>query len=459
MLTTLPNFSTQLSPFQSVPSITIAFSGGVDSRVLLRNVSLWAKENDCLDRVNAVYIHHGLSVNSEIWAEKCQLWAEDEGIICYVERVDVSQDKGVSVEQEARNARYQALTPYVKPGGILVTGQHADDQVETFILALKRGSGPAGLASMPYQLSFAEGQIIRPLLTYSRQEIEVYAQQHRLQWVEDESNQDNKYDRNFLRNTLIPQFVDRWPGWKKAVNRTAKLCGEQEHLLNELTADKLQQAIFKDGSLQIDSLVRLSDALSRRLVRDWIKQKKQLENSNITLPSEAQLQQIFHSVIDAKPDANPQVCWGDIQVRRYQNRLYIVENLPSIEDLVIDIQLDKWVRLPENLGEIRLQHRPFGDGNLRLPIELNEETQTALSPITIRFNGSGIAIKPVGRQGKRKLKKLYQEYGVPSWLRKRTPLLFYGENLVSVADLFENSAFVGLDCQLYWRRTICDTKE
>ncbi|MCQ1058545.1 tRNA lysidine(34) synthetase TilS [Photobacterium sp. ZSDE20] len=414
----------------------LALSGGLDSRVLLHLMGRYLQahpEASC----KAVHVHHGLSPNADLWAERCADWAAEAGISIEVERVSLILGKRMSVEQQARDARYAALRDYITPGTVLLTAQHADDQLETVLLALKRGSGPAGLSAMPQRMAFASGWLLRPLLDQPRIVIEQYANEHRLDWIEDESNSDERYDRNFLRHQITPLLNSRWPGIRKAVARSAVLCGEQEALLQELLAEQLSQAISADQSLGITHLNPDQPGSERRgkaLLRFWF------AAIGVKMPSQAQLEQVWHSVVLAKPDANPKVCWGDAEVRRFRQRLYVVQPWPDASGSILPVSVNQHCHLPSSLGSLLLAESE--DGHLRLPL-YNE-------PVSVRFEPAGLEVQPVGRVGKRKLKKLFQEYGVPSWQRRRTPLIFYGEELAAVAGLFVVEAFAGKDCDLTW---------
>ncbi|MBY3789719.1 tRNA lysidine(34) synthetase TilS [Photobacterium carnosum] len=419
--------------------LVLALSGGLDSRVMLDLLARFINEHPDY-HADAVYVHHGLSTNADIWAQQCVSWAESSGLRCDIERVHCELGGGASVEQAARNARYQALSNHIQAGDTLLTAQHADDQIETVLLALKRGSGPAGLAAMPVLTTFALGQHLRPLLTISRADIEAYGIQHQLQWVEDESNQDQRYDRNFIRHQIIPLLNDRWPGIRKAVSRSAYLCGEQEGLLEELLSYQLQQALQADGSLRITE--NISARLGMALIRQWLKQQA------VIMPSLAQLEQIWFNVVQAKVDANPQVYWQQYQVRRYQQQLYLLEQWPDISDWQHEVIINQPCQLPQALGAVCLQQQ--AQAGLRLPY--------ADEVVSIRFDYLGPEIKPQGRSGKRKFKKLLQEYQVPSWLRRRTPMLFYGEQLVAIADVFIVDEFIApatatTTVQFIWQRS------
>ncbi|SMY18058.1 tRNA lysidine(34) synthetase TilS [Photobacterium aquimaris] len=403
--------------------LVLALSGGLDSRVMLDLLARFIEQHRDY-RAHAVYVHHGLSTNADTWAQQCVTWAMASGISCDIERVQCELGGGASVEQAARDARYYALSQHIQCGDTLLTAQHADDQIETVLLALKRGSGPAGLAAMPVLTTFACGQHLRPLLSISRADIEAYGAQHQLQWVEDESNQDQRYDRNFIRHQITPLLNERWPGIRKAVTRSAHLCGEQEGLLEELLSFQLQQARQADGSLRIAA--NISARLGMALIRQWLKQQA------VIMPSLAQLEQIWFNLVLAKVDANPQVCWQQYQVRRYQQQLYLLQQWPDISDWQQPLRLNQYCQLPQDLGVVAL--KPTPSATLRPPY--------ANETVSVRFDYLGPEIKPQGRSGKRKFKKLLQEYQLPSWLRRRTPMLFYGEQLVAVAGVFVVAEFV-----------------
>ncbi|WP_297483586.1 tRNA lysidine(34) synthetase TilS [uncultured Photobacterium sp.] len=419
--------------------LVLALSGGLDSRVMLDLLARFINEYPDY-HAHAVYVHHGLSTNADRWAQQCVSWALASGIDCDIERVVCELGGGVSVEQAARDARYKALSRHISAGDSLLTAQHADDQIETVLLALKRGSGPAGLAAMPVLTSFATGQHLRPLLTIRRADIEAYGKQRQLQWVEDESNLDQRYDRNFIRHQITPLLNDRWPGIRKAVCRSAHLCGEQEALLEELLSYQLQQALQTDGSLRLTG--NISARLGMALIRQWLKQQA------VIMPSLAQLEQIWFHLVQAKADANPQVCWQQYQVRRYQQQLYLLEQWSDISDWQQELNINQPCQLPQTLGTVCLQQQT--QTGLRLPY--------ANEVVSVRFDYLGPEIKPQGRSGKRKFKKLLQEYQVPSWLRRRTPMLFYGEQLVAMAGVFVVDEFIApvtaiTTVQFIWQRS------
>ncbi|MBF8999397.1 MULTISPECIES: tRNA lysidine(34) synthetase TilS [Vibrio] len=413
----------------------VAFSGGVDSHVLLTLLAQYRDTHkiDCL----AVHVHHGLSAHADDWAEQCVCWGKKVGIPVVVEKVSLDFSSGQSLERVAREARYAALSKHVSHGDCLLLGQHADDQIETFLLALKRGSGPKGLSSMGALGPFAQGQLLRPLLGVTRSEIEAFAHEHHLEWVSDESNQDERFDRNFLRHQIVPLLTQRWSGFHQAVLRSAELCAQQELLLEELLADKLDQALYSDGSLSIEKLQDCTEQVRLQLCRYWLKQLNQ------PMPSRQHTEMIWYEVALASLDANPILTLGQYDIRRFQQRLYCVAHQRDISQWSDRLTLEQPVVLPDSLGSLQLIRT--GKGQIALPKECKS--------VDIIFDPTGLSACPYGRVGSRKLKKLYQEYGVPSWLRRRLPILLYQQQVIAIAGLFVSRDFYGQECELIWDKS------
>ena len=423
----------QLSPHRQ---FLVAFSGGLDSTVLLHQLVCWRRQEPGIS-LRAIHIHHGISQNADSWVEHCQQLCAEWQVPLVVERVTLRQS-GAGLEAEARAARYQAFREALLPGEVLLTAQHLDDQSETLLLALKRGSGPAGLSAMPVSATFADTQLIRPLLHETRATLLLWAQRYGLRWIEDESNQDDAYDRNFLRLRVLPLLNARWPHFAEAAARSAALCGEQEQLLDELLADELSLLLDENGSLAIDPLVSMSGPKRAALLRRW------LAGLGATMPSREMLTRLWQEVALAREDASPCLRLGDFDVRRFQQRLWWVKALPGQTDSEIVWQnLRAPLVLPDGLGQVFLS--PGGD--IRPP--------HAGEPVTIRFKAPGM-LHIVGRHGGRKLKKIWQELGVPPWLRDTTPLLFYGDTLIAAAGRFvtrDGSCEAGEGVRLGWQKT------
>ncbi len=411
----------------------VALSGGVDSCVLLDLLARYQTQfgGHCI----AVHVHHGLSPNADTWASRCQSVCQQLNVEFKLEKVDLGDIQGESVEARARDARYQALAKHVQADDVLLTGQHSDDQMETFLLALRRGSGPKGLSAMAEKMPFGQGQLVRPLLNVSRHAIERYARERNLTWVEDESNQDTRYDRNYLRHQVVPQLTKRWPTIDAAINRSARLCAEQELLLDELLQAPYERALANDGSLEISELEQHSEALRFRLLRMW------LDRQGALMPSQAQMSQLWHQVARAKLDANPQLILNQGQIRRYADRLYWLNKHQNISSWRGGLSLNTPLTLPDGLGELELIESE--NGSLALPHG---------ACLEVSFEPQGLMAHPNQRGHRRKLKKLFQEYGVPSWLRRRTPIILCHDEVVAVAGLFVTRAYAGQQFELVWHQ-------
>ncbi|WP_234096491.1 tRNA lysidine(34) synthetase TilS [Citrobacter portucalensis] len=415
-------------------SILVAFSGGLDSTVLLHQLVQWRAQHPEV-ALRAIHIHHGLSPHADSWVQHCKSVCMQWQVPLVVERVHL-EDDGLGIEAQARRARYQAFAQTLLPGEVLMTAQHLDDQCETFLLALKRGSGPAGLSAMGENSPFAGTQLIRPLLAQTREALEAWARQHELCWIEDESNQDDTYDRNFLRLRVTPLLQQRWPHFAQAVARSAALCAEQESLLDELLASDLADCITAHGTLLLVPLMMMSDVRRAALLRRW------LAGLNAPMPSRDGLERIWQEVALAREDASPCFRLGEYEVRRYQSQLWWVKSVDGQSETVIPwLEWKTPLTLPAGLGSVQL----ISAGELRMP--------QADEAVSIRFKAPGL-LHIVGRNGGRKLKKIWQEQGIPPWRRDTTPMLFYGETLIAAAGVFvtrEGAAEDEEGVSLVWR--------
>ncbi|WP_233971046.1 tRNA lysidine(34) synthetase TilS [Pectobacterium versatile] len=397
-------------------SILLAYSGGLDSSVLL-HLLVALRQRSGLP-IRAAYIHHGLNPLADSWAEHCCQQCERWQVPFASLPVKVEAQNG-GIEAAARMARYQALQAHLQEGEALLTAQHLDDQSETFLLALKRGSGPAGLSAMAAQSMLGHHRLVRPLLGISRLQLEAYAQLHQLGWIEDDSNQDERFDRNFLRRQILPRLTQRWPHFPSAVARSAQLCAEQEQLLDELLEESLQALCQPDGALSIDGLVPLSPVRRFALLRRWLAQQ------GATMPAREQLQRLWDEVATSRQDAEPVLQLNQMQIRRFRQYLYLLPLMPSLKDRIIPWQSPSCsLSLPDNLGTLLL-----ADSGVAIRAPENGEA------VSIRFSTSG-TVHIVGRAHGRQIKKLWQELNVPPWWRDRTPLVFYNGQLIAAVGRF-----------------------
>lgn len=398
-------------------AVLLAYSGGLDSCVLLHQLTLLRQLRPDL-RVRALHIHHGLNPLADEWVEHCRQQCARWHVPLEVVRVTLDVREG-GVEAAARAARYQALQQHLLPDEALLTAQHLDDQSETVMLALKRGSGPAGLAAMPRRHQRGTYRHLRPLLSLSRQQLEAWAQQHQLNWIEDDSNQDPRYDRNFLRLQVLPVLNARWPHFSAAVARSAELCGEQEQLLDELLGEALEAMLDDQGSLGYTPLLTMSDARRFALLRRWI------ASQGGSMPSRDGLRRLWQEGVLSREDAAPRLRFGNAEVRRYRDRLWWLPVMHSLREHRICWQAP-WqpLPLPNGLGQLEV-----GDSGMALRQPLPQEV------VSVRFQAQG-NVHIVGRAGGRPLKKIWHELQIPPWLRERTPLIFYDDRLIAAAGVF-----------------------
>ncbi|MEB6336635.1 tRNA lysidine(34) synthetase TilS [Serratia rhizosphaerae] len=410
--------------------LLLAFSGGLDSSVLLHLLIQLRRQRPEL-QLRALHVHHGLSSFADRWVAHCRQQCDSWRVPLTVRRVQLDSRAG-GIEAAARAARYLTLQAALQPGECLLTAQHLDDQCETFLLALKRGSGPAGLSAMAACGALGEHVLLRPLLGVSRQQLEHYAKQHQLDWIDDDSNQDARFDRNFLRLQILPLLLQRWPHFAEATARSASLCAEQEQLLDELLAEQLQALLDDERSLAIDGLSACPAARRFALLRRWI------AGFAVSMPAREQLQRVWDEVALARRDAEPQLRLGNYQIRRFRQRLYLLPPLADLRDQCLAWPDEAPLALPDGLGVLS---REGGAERVRAPLPQQR--------VSVRFGVSG-TLRIVGRAHSRAAKKLWQELGIPPWQRERIPLLYYDDQLIAAPGVFITEAGRPQPEQAFW---------
>ncbi len=418
-----------LQQLPAAPGYLIALSGGLDSMVLLEALSRYRQIRPEL-RLRALHIHHGLSPNADTWAEHCLAECRRREIPCQMVRVQVAQHSGEGVEAAAREARYQAFEADLAADEVLLQAHHQDDQAETLLLNLVRGSGVRGLAAMPRARLVGKGSLYRPLLDWSRTELEALARFWQLRWVEDESNQQDIYDRNYLRLEIVPRLKSRWPTLTRRLAQTSAWCREADQLAGELAQLDSQTAMTSDGELEIPALRSLSPLRQRNLVRFWI------EAQGFAPPGERLFARIFSEVIEARVDACPELRWPGVCLRRYRDRLVLVKEVPKPDpQQVLDWNLQDLLRWPG--AELRaLAHDSSAAEQRWLRLPKPHER------VTVRFRQGGESCRMPHNGLRRPLKKLLQEWGVPTWLRSRLPLIYFNDELAAVPGYLVAQGFV-----------------
>ncbi|KTC66052.1 cell cycle protein MesJ (plasmid) [Legionella adelaidensis] len=394
-----------LEIFKHSNKIYIGYSGGLDSTVLLYALN---QVPSLKKKLCAVHVHHGLSVNANHWVEHCQLFCKAHSIPLITKKVQF--DRSCNIEENARKARYECFSSLLKKEDALVLAHHQDDQAETLLLNLFRGAGVDGLAAMAPVQTFSIGKLIRPFLDLSRSTLEKYAAENTLNWIDDPSNQDPRFARNFLRQTIIPQLKIQWPALSESLSRTAMHCQEAKLNLEELARVDCPDLKNRKETLSLVDLSQLSESRLKNVLRTWLK------NNQIKLRSADLLQRIIEQVIFSEKDSQACVQWNDIAIRRFQDTLY------SIKGKEEPFQNMAWKNFP----------RPIQVGNKKLS---GKKAQSGLfvppySHLEVRFREQGERFIWHGQT--KSLKKLFQEWKVPPWLRNTIPLLYINNQLAAV---------------------------
>ncbi|MDC3191250.1 tRNA lysidine(34) synthetase TilS [Pseudoalteromonas elyakovii] len=410
------HFLAQLQPLLNAQQscFSVALSGGVDSVVLLHLIKQAQQQHSEL-KIEAVYVNHGLSKYADEWQGFCQSLCEELDVAFKAMHVEIYERSRTSLEAQAREARYQALDENCISGSVILLGQHLNDQLETFLLRLKRGSGLQGLASMPQTRLLASGRVcFRPLINITREQIEQFASEFAITHITDDSNVDERFDRNFLRHQVLPILTERFQGFEKSVARSIRLLQKQQSLLDEYTQNDLTHCQNKQGGLSCEAIAGFSKPRQANLVRAWLNQFTH------QLPSENQLQQIIEQGLTAKADAQLKICLQSGDVRRHQQHWYFVKEqaIPEAMDIALqNIELIDGRKLIVKAGKgIR---KPKPDEQVR-----------------VEFNKPQARIKPLHKPGSNTLKHWFKDAKVAPWLRAQTPLIFYNDQLVQVVGYF-----------------------
>lgn len=420
-----------LEPWRNAAHWRIAFSGGLDSTVLLHLLAHLARHHS-LPALSAIHIHHGLQAAADAWPEHCQSVCDTLGVSLQVIRVSVQP--GASLERAAREARYAAFMSLTEADDVLLTAQHRDDQAETLLFRLMRGAGVRGLSAMPAQRPLGQGTLLRPLLDVTRAELEAYARAHQLHWIEDPSNEDRQFSRNYLRHQVLPLLTARWPQAQASMARSAAHLREAQGLLDELAQLDLAQAATPSGfpwldlpSLELVPLANLSAARQRNALSHWLEPLTRLPDTDHWSG--------WDNLCGAANDASPVWRLADGELHRSAGRLWWLNG--------------DWLRAPAVSVD-------WHDPSMPLPLANNGRVmfsgQTPIGPLRIGYRQGG-EVMHLADRGHRDLKRLLNERAVPGFLRGRLPLLFRGAELLAVANL------PGLDGQgldgwkLHWQPT------
>jgi tRNA(Ile)-lysidine synthase len=398
----------------------VGLSGGLDSTVLLHVLSS-LRPPILPGMLRAIHVNHQLHPDAANWAARCAAFCAAMHVPLEIRTVEVEARARDGLEAAARRARYDAFRQSLAPRERLLTAHHLDDQAETVLLNLLRGSGVLGLAGIPPRAPLGAGTVWRPLLAVSRAQLLDYARRQGLSWVDDPANQDARLDRNYLRHAVLPVMRERWPAALASVARSARWCREAAALLETL-AERDSRGVVKRGHIDLLALRRLPEARRRNVVRQAC--RTQLGSA----PAEAMLGEALRQLLEARADRAPVARWPGGEMRRYRNRMFLLGAGWDRDVREAHAALRPGATLDLGSARGRLRLAPRGSGGLA--------ARVAQAGLQVRFRTGGERLRPAGQLHRRDLKVLLQEQGVVPWMRRHLPLLFAGENLVAVADLW-----------------------
>ncbi|TNF68316.1 MAG: tRNA lysidine(34) synthetase TilS [Gammaproteobacteria bacterium] len=398
--------------------ISIGLSGGIDSIVLLHALSKF--RNQYQFTLKAIHINHSLQEKSKDWAVFCETFCQQLGIEFIAVELNDSPTEGNSIEAWARQKRYEAFENILAADqcNYLYLAHHQNDQVETFLLNLMRGSGVNGLSAMPSVRTTNHYTLIRPLLTIPRSNIEAYANHHHLKWIDDPSNDNTRFDRNFMRHEIVNKLNQRFNALNN-ISQSAIFCQETAQLLDQYLQNDLTSILIDEQYLDHLSLLKLDKIKQIQLIRLWIKQQ------NIIPPNRNKMNQFIDSIQFAKN--NWQLHFNDYVLILYNDLLRLYKDIPEIPES-FHIQWSGEV--------INLKEYDFSITKLDLHSLGIDSDKLNWQDVIIRARKANDYCRPIGRNKQNKLKIIFQEKQIPLWLRKRTPIIEYQGKIIAVGKLF-----------------------
>lgn len=402
-------------------TLLLALSGGLDSCVLLHLLA--ASKQTISFNLHALHVHHGLSANADSWADFCAKQCALLNVPLEIVHVNIDENTKLGIEAAARKLRYEALFNYKKNEVLpdfIVTAHHQDDQAETLLLQLFRGAGVKGLASMA--TVDEPRRLLRPLLDASRKTLQEYAEQHHIQWCDDESNHNTDYERNFVRHEVMPVLEARYPAVKSVLARTASHLAEANDLLDALAAIDAEHLLL-GNSLCLRGLSTLEISRAKNLLRWWF------SKNHLAMPSSEYLSEIINQLFNAKADANISIVLQHLTLKRYQQRAYLfqAQNTQSF-DLVWN-------------GESQLLLPNGGQLQFKQTLGAGLALKYGMTKLRITNRDGGERFKPNVLRPTRTLKHLLQEANIPPWQRDNLPLVYWHDTLACVPG-------IGVACEL-----------
>lgn len=412
-----------LEIFASCDELFLGLSGGIDSISLLHDLAQFPKLKS---KLTAIHINHGLSPKSYLWARQVAEETKARGIRLILKEITINGRS--NLEEEARNKRYDVFSRFILPKTALILAHHANDQAETLLLNLLRGSGIDGLSAMQSARDFAKGSILRPYLHVPKETIVSFAKENKLRWVEDESNLSTEFSRNFLRHEIFPRLTEKWPQAVMNMCRAASLCQSGSEIINA-HIEEYVNIEFSNDEIELSILNSLTSPMLKHVLRLWLKKHK------LKSPSEKVLSHIIADVIRARKGASPIIEVGkEVGIRRAANKLYLVRKDTERYEIVL------WENFPEPLyinKHLTLTAKKASNG-----IKICENAS-----IMIKFRQGGEQIR-LNSQTK-SVKKLFQLWQIPAWIRNKVPFVYVNNELAMIVGYAISDTFHDDSGRLY----------
>ncbi|VFP87959.1 tRNA(Ile)-lysidine synthase [Buchnera aphidicola (Cinara piceae)] len=410
----------------------LALSGGVDSTVLLHQLLIYKKKINNL-RIRAIHINHNLYSHSVIAQKHCQDLCKSYNISIITENINIPKKNKYGIEGFARIQRLKIFKKYLLPNEILLQAHNLNDQCENFFLMLKRKSGINGLSGIKFSSTLNDIKIVRPFISIQKEKIISWAKKKKIKWVEDKSNQLTKYDRNFIRKTILLQIYTRWPKFLQNCTMSMKILANDQKTLNCLISMFLKKNTFLDGSLSLINFCNLKLEAKYSILKQWLKKKcKYTPTYNV-------LKRIYQEIILNNNYYNKKIIFHNGEIRRFKKQIYYIIPNSNIKNTIISWNnIFKPLKLPENLGYLISKKKFFQKKNkniFKIPCPLKNTL------INIRFY---IKKKYINKNINQtiNIKKICQKNNIPPWLRNIIPLLFYNEELIAGIGIFSTKNYI-----------------
>ena len=411
----LDQLAQRIASEAQITGLVVAYSGGVDSHVLLVCAEQWCQQHSSTP-LRAHHVDHGLQAQSGVWAQHCERICVQLQVPFTLTRVVVETADGSSPEEAARHARYAALRGCLRRGEILLTAHHVDDQAETLLLQLFRGAGVNGLASMPECTEFGTGYHARPLLQFASEDIRRFASEQKLQWIEDPSNQNPDFDRNLLRTQIMPLLQARWPSLASSIARSASHCAEAAEVGRHFARGVLGEQV-DSRVLSLRSLDTLTAAEAKVVLRYWI------EYHGFRMPPAVTLSQLLRAAVTSGVTAD--ISWGDARIREFQAALYL-DRIESFEPGAPFRY--EW---PSTGTPLTIEET----GQVVTANDIPVGYRTGVDSLVVCSRCGGERLQLSGHRIHKSVKKLFQECSIPPWKRNSLPFVYADGELIGIIGI------------------------